>query len=206
MYDNAKSAAQASPSMTRQHWLECSLVELRRSFAKLGYDVPAKVRVSIGWPHGARGGKGGADTIGQCWYDSGSSDKHHEIFISPSQGDGARIIDILAHELCHVIAGPKAKHGAAFKAVAVAIGLTGKMTATVAGEPMKELAADIIRKHGKYPGGKLSALRKIGKQGTRLLKCECETCGYIARVTRKWIDDVGEPTCGVASHGRMVCD
>ena len=40
--------------------------------------------------------------------------------------------------------------------------------------------------------------------GSRLLKVECETCGYIARVTRKWLDEVGAPYCGHVEHGRMV--
>jgi hypothetical protein len=33
------------------------------------------------------------------------------------------------------------------------------------------------------------------KQGTRLIKCECPECGYIARVTAKWLDEAGAPIC-----------
>ena len=40
--------------------------------------------------------------------------------------------------------------------------------------------------------------------GSRLLKVECGTCGYIARVTRVWLDEVGAPFCGAEGHGRMV--
>lgn len=43
------------------------------------------------------------------------------------------------------------------------------------------------------------------KQGTRLLKTYCEKCGYTVRVTSKWLA-TGMPRCGIAKHGRMVCD
>lgn len=33
------------------------------------------------------------------------------------------------------------------------------------------------------------------RQTCRLLKVECPTCGYIARVTRKWLDARGAPIC-----------
>ena len=33
------------------------------------------------------------------------------------------------------------------------------------------------------------------KQGTRLLKCQCATCGYTVRVTRKWLGLAGPPIC-----------
>jgi hypothetical protein len=67
-----------TPSALRQEWLEAATVELRTLFADKGHEVPENVRISIGWP---KGGK--ANTIGQCWYAEGSSDKHNEIFISP---------------------------------------------------------------------------------------------------------------------------
>lgn len=40
--------------------------------------------------------------------------------------------------------------------------------------------------------------------GSRLVKVECGECGYIARVTRKWLDEAGAPRCGYEGHGRMV--
>jgi len=42
------------------------------------------------------------------------------------------------------------------------------------------------------------------KDNARLLKCECVTCGYISRVARKWIRDVGPPLC--PDHGAMICE
>jgi hypothetical protein len=183
-------------SFERQRWLEGAAQELRAEFKKLGHEVPAKVRVSVGWPRGARGAKT-SNTIGQCWYSANSSDKHHELFISPALGDGKRILDVLAHELAHSIAGPTAGHGAKFKKVAVSIGLAGKMTATIAGEGFVLIAARIIAMIGKYPGGTIATIDGAGpkKQTTRMVKCECGGCGYIVRTTQKWIDDVGAPHC-----------
>jgi hypothetical protein len=39
------------------------------------------------------------------------------------------------------------------------------------------------------------------KQTTRLIKCECAECGYLARVTRLWLDTKGAPQC--PEHGVM---
>jgi hypothetical protein len=44
------------------------------------------------------------------------------------------------------------------------------------------------------------------KQSTRLLKASCSKCGYVVRVTAKWLKAAGAPYCGTKSHGRMVCD
>jgi hypothetical protein len=185
-----------SPSLLRHRWLEAALHDLRTYFDDTGYKVPAKLHVSIGWPVGRK-------AIGQCWYAEGSADKHHEIFVSPAMDDGARIIDILVHEIVHTLAGPKAKHGAAFKAIALKVGLQGKMTATTATDELASWAKHFISRHGKYPAGSLSREHGRKKQGTRLIKCACGECGYTVRVTNKWLCDAGEPTCGHPSHGRM---
>ena len=47
-------------------------------------------------------------------------------------------------------------------------------------------------------------MKEKKKQTTRQLKCACPTCGYLARVAKKWLD-VGAPICptdGVA----LVCE
>ena len=193
-----------SSSMQRQEWLEYGLIALRKHFEACGYAIPDKVRISIGFPKGARG----KNVIGQCFYSDGVSDKHAEVFVSPAIGTktaSARILDVLAHELCHTVAGPKAKHGSAFKQVATAIGLEGKMTATTAGPLFTEFAHGFIRKHREYPAGNIN-FNKLEKQTTRLIKCDCPSCGYVARVTRKWIEDAGAPFCGTKAHGRMNAD
>lgn len=149
-----------------------------------GHDIDS--RISVGWPKGKR------TVIGQCWYSS--EDKIPQIFISPELIDPSRVIDVLLHEMIHARLGGQFGHKKEFKRLALACGLEGKMTATVAGEWLKEEIENWVKELGVYPHSQLD-LSKAKKQTTRLLKCSCESCGYIARVTSKWIDEIGAPIC-----------
>lgn len=173
--------------MTREEWLTLATDKMRAElFAVNGYSVPA-VRVSVGFPsHGARG-----KVIGQCHY--ASADSVPQIFIHPTLEEGTRALDVLAHELVHATLGAEAGHKGEFKRCAESIGLTGKMTATTAGEVLKEWLTDLVSELGEYPHAKLSLSGK--KQSTRMIKCECENCGYICRTSAKWIDEQGSPIC-----------
>lgn len=196
--------SKASPSLLRQQWLEKATDALRQLFERKGFEVPDAVRVSVGWPKGSHG-KGRA--IGQCWGYEGSSDKHNEIFISPeitTPGQSERVLDVLAHELAHAVAGIEAGHKAPFKRIAVAIGLDGKMTATVAGPEFAQWARGVVDRIGKFPAGSLSPVERK-KQSTRLLKCACADCGYTVRITRKWVESAGEPICPTDKIS-MFCD
>jgi hypothetical protein len=195
-----------SPSYVRQVWLEDAVVMLRPHFQRKDYTVPNKVRVSVGFPKGQHGP---GQAIGQCWDVIVSSDGHAEIFVSPALGGGNKVRSItvlatLAHELVHATVGNKAGHKAPFKKCALAIGLEGKMTATVAGKEFLEVAGKIIDKLGMFPAGAINVgVRK--KQTTRLLKCECDSCGYAVRVTRKWVESAGTPVCPTDKVS-MSCD
>jgi SprT-like family len=192
-----------TPSMARQAWLEKATKALRELFARKGYKVPAAVRISVGWPKGTHGAQ---HTIGQCWSIDASSDQHNEIFVSPEVTLPARslqVMGILAHELVHATIGNKAGHGPAFKACATKIGLTGKMTATSEGAEFKAFAENLFRRIGLIPAGRINFAKGRKVQTTRLLKCECGTCGYTARVTRKWIV-LGTPICP-RDREPMVC-
>jgi len=192
-------------SRDRAEWLERANVALRRLFADKGYKVPEKVRISLGWPSTRKGGR-----IGECWFPPSSADGHAEIFISPEIGVPARaneqrkikatilILATLAHELVHATQGAEAQHGPVFKRCAVAIGLTGKMTATSPSAAFNEWAMPLIEEIGIFPAGGLTAgtgTAERKKQSTRLLKVGCTCCGYTARVTNKWICDAGTPVC-----------
>lgn len=188
-----------SPSTLRHEWIERASGELRKMFAGKGYRVPDKARVSIGWPKGSHGGK---RAIGQCWATSASADEHNEIFISPELGhsgrgtvDGSvRILGVLAHEFVHAAVGNEAGHRRKFQDAAKAVGLEPPWTATSEGAAFTAWAKPIVKKIGVFPAGALYATGRK-KQSTRLLKCECPHCGYIARVTRKWIEKAGPPVC-----------
>lgn len=181
--------------MTREQWLLAAIERLRPSFQAVGHDIPA-CRVSVGFPKG-KGGRNMA--IGQYWPGTLASDSIPQIFISPIIGDGARALDILVHELVHACVGSAAGHGKAFKRLALSVGLTGKMTATVADKALSERLNAFLEPSalGPYPHAALNPKEKLAgsQKGSRLLKAACVHCGYTIRITKKWALEVGTPNC-----------
>lgn len=204
----------------RESWLHFITEELRPKFEHVGYPLPEKIRISIGFTS-----KGGKKTIGQCWDSSCSSDRHFEIFIvpwlnSPSGELELEVAAVQVHELIHASVGLKERHGKIFKTVAHAFGLEGKMDSTVPGTLFKEIIGPILEKAGAFPHGVLDVGYKstpadggVGgetltdappSQTNRYIKCVCNECGYSARTTRRWIIDIGAPFC--PHHGEMEAD
>lgn len=195
---------------TREEWLNAFVKASRRHFKKVGAELPETVRVSIGFTSGGARAK----AIGQCWSNTCSEDGAFEIFIIPQfdgSEDASRIADILTHELVHAAVGIPAGHGPEFKKVAVALGLEGKMTATVAGEKWHEWADPIVAKLGALPHARLDpgADTTKKKQTTRLIKCECEDCGFVFRASAKWALETAEelrcpdPSCDGGVHAAV---
>ncbi|TDC28355.1 SprT-like domain-containing protein, partial [Micromonospora sp. KC213] len=181
---------------TREAWLAEAVDALKPVFEAAGATVPA-VRVSVGWP----GGKGRAQmnrVIGQCWSSASSADKVPQVFISPTLDDPGVILATLAHELVHAVDDCKSGHKAGFARLARGIGLTGKMTATVAGDGLKATLAEVAAFLGPYPHARLTAgagTKGEKSQTCRQLKVECPKSGYIARTTKRWLDEAGAPIC-----------
>lgn len=163
-------------------------------------------RVTCGFP--SKGGEMGRKTRvrGQCWAAIASEDRHAEIFVSPVEDDAATIAAILAHEMIHA-ALPQAGHKGPFQSAARAIGHKAPFTSS---EPTPEFmawAGPLIDAAGPYPHKRLNAFAAVGarkKQKARLLKAECEACGYTVRVTRTWVVQAGPPHCPV--DGPMTVD
>jgi len=180
---------------TREEWLVAAVEALRPLFAEVGEEIPA-VRVSVGWP-GGRGRKN--SVIGQAWAKEAAADGVAQVFISPVLDDASRVLDVLAHEIVHVVDENKSGHKGRFARIAKGIGLEGKMTATVAGEALKARLDEIAADLGAYPHAALASMDGADgpkKQTTRMLKVECANgSGYIVRTTRKWLDEVGFPLC-----------
>ena len=177
---------------TREEWLVAAVEEFRAVFAAQAVPIPAKVRVSCGFPSTAK--RSGA--IGECWADTASADKSMEIMVSPVLSDTHRVVDVLVHELCHTTAGAM-NHGVAFRKVADAMHLIPSALkgykATSAGPAFKQAFGPIIDGLGEYPHAELSmSTRKV--QATRMLKAVCPSCGYTIRLTAKWAAQ-GLPTC-----------
>jgi hypothetical protein len=178
---------------TREAWLLALAMRLRPSLEKAGATVPAEVRLSCGWP--SKGATAARNRrIGECWHAQCSADGTREVFISPTLADAADVAHVVEHELIH--AAGFMGHGADFKRVAVALGLTGKMTATVPTDAHRAELAALVAELGPYPHATLTPGDGDKKQSTRLLKVQCpdDECGYMVRVTAKWLE-VGFPTC-----------
>jgi hypothetical protein len=181
--------------MTREEWLEQAVELLRPWYDTHGYSIPDKVRVSVGWPRGSR------KAVGQCWHKSASADNVPQVFISPVEVEPLAVLSTLAHELVHAAIDPHSGHAGKFVTAMRALGLNGKPTSAGAGPELMPLLLDIAAKLGDYPHAALNPSEGFKKQSTRLLKVECDSCGYTARVTRKWLD-VGTPFCP-SEHGAM---
>jgi hypothetical protein len=128
------------------------------------------------------------------------------------------------HELAHVLAGFAAGHSKEWKNACKRLGLRNAMAqghayhmsgfdpdirhAIAAMPPLDDGAP--VRKlpngMGVKPcvagiGTRGGTSRGVGS-GSRLIKCACGSCGYTARVTRKWLA-VGAPHCPSDGHGAM---
>ncbi len=190
---------------TREGWLDAATEALRPVFDEAMHPITAKVRVSMGFPsHRALSMKNRA--VGECWSANASKDGTMEVFVSPVLDDPMEVLATLAHELTHTIAGTKVGHKGPFARIVRAIGLEGKPTHTVAGSVFKMRVSDILETLGPLPHGRITARNPDRPpQKTRQLKCECETCGYIARVAKKWIVESGAPMCPTDKRP-MICD
>lgn len=189
-----------SPSLLRQKWVEDAAQMFKQHFKNNWWTIPDNVRLSIGFPVGAKDGK---KVLGQCFDKQFSNDGHYEIFLSPDYISTNEMLMTIAHELVHATVEVPGHRGR-FKQCALAIGFEAPMTSTPAGPKMLEFIARIVTAIGEFPAGNLNLVNRK-KQSANLKKCECEKCGYIARVTMKWIKAVGEPICPL-DHIQMSCE
>ena len=171
---------------TREGWYLVAVDKMYGIFQRSGYDIP-KFRIGCGWPIGNR-----AKVEGQCFGKDLSKDEAYEIFVSPTISDPVKILVIIVHELCHAIAGIKAKHGKPFIAVMRAVGMEKKWTGGHPGANLREQLERISDDLGPYPHASLMIEKRVpGKKGSRLLLVEC-SCGLKIRMTRKWMDKIAQ--------------
>lgn len=181
--------------VTREQWMLKGVEALRPLFVAAGHPIPTKVRVSTGWP----GGKGTKrTTIGQCWATSASADGVAAIFISPVLSDPVAILATLTHELAHAADDCSHAHKGPFIAIAKAVGLVKPWTSTSPNPELAETLKGIAKRLGTFDHGAMRQSTRV-TQTTRMLKVQCIYCGCVVRMTRKWLDEAGAPTCGCGS-------
>jgi hypothetical protein len=184
---------------TREAWLSEAVTRLKQNVFPASIEIPV-VRVSIGWP--SKGGLSKKNrTIGECWKYSVSAEKIPQIFISPTLDDTITILATLVHELIHAWDDCESGHKGKFAKAARQVGLEGKLTAThvSVGSALWTQLDAISEGLGKFPHGALVMTeleQQRPKQTTRMLKLVApDCCGYTARTTAKWINEVGFPSC-----------
>lgn len=215
------SIAHPDPHPNRESWLNDVAARLRPAFAQLGAPLPERLRIAIGFPSAGRRAK----ATGECWDSAASADATFEILVRPdlAEAEGALALPVaaaLARELVHAAVGIGAGRGPAYRKVAHSIGLVGPMRATGPGPAFMALIAPVLDAAGPLPHARLDADRGAAaaaqdggdaplttrprKQANRHVRCACPTCGYVARTTRKWLDQVGPPHC--PRHGPMLAE
>lgn len=196
---------------TRESWLEQAVDIFRPRFIEVGLPLPASIHVSVGFAYGARRENG--KVLGQCWARAASDDGVNHLFISPEVGDTFDVLETLLHELIHAADDCVSGHRGQFAEAATRLGLLAPMTFTPATPKVQAELVLIAVELGDYPHGALHpqpAKVPVGattnggiklhsgpsKQGTRMIKVTCTTCGYTVRTTRRWLEH-GSPICPV---------
>lgn len=183
---------------TREEWLVAAADRLADMIEeKTELKPSASVLVSAGWPRRDRGGK----VIGQCYAKKAAQGKHH-IFISPMLPSATAVLPTLLHELIHAADDCASSHKGAFRKAWKALGFVGKPTCSEPGKELKAALRELAGELGPYPHTKLEPVQLEKPQTTRMLKVECSTCGCVVRMTRKWLDEVGAPSCA-CGNGQM---
>jgi hypothetical protein len=178
---------------TREQWLQAAAKIFRTWFDDEEHTVPDVVRISVGYAKGAK-----TNSIGWCYRSEAAEDKIHQIFISPELTDVVSVLATLLHELVHSATDGHG-HDKVFGKVARALGLTGKMTATVPSEDLTKDLKELAESLGEYPHAKLNRVVTFkGKHGKYNTKIVCVTCDFnITSVARKQLETHGFPEhCG----------
>lgn len=178
--------------MNREEWLELAANEhCWPLIESKGGDRPEKMRYSIGFPKGSRGGK---LAIGQCWAPDVSHDAHFEIFCSPLISARETLVTLL-HELVHASVGLACQHKGEFKTLALAIGFKAPMKTTPPTPELNILIDQWMTQLPPFPGATMDLSKESKpKPGSRLIKAQCPECKYTIRLTQKWVD-IAVPEC-----------
>lgn len=181
------------PKMNREQWLLLAVDALKPVFKKKCQIVlPKNIKCTMSFPLGRSAHK----VVGQCLSEKISSGQKIEILINPTFDDPVEIISTLAHELIHAWDGNKNGHKGPFVRVAKDFGFMSPWPQTSETlELLIEFKA-IVRKLPKFPHNKISPIRRGKKQTTRMIKLECDQCGFICRASQTAIVASGLPICG----------
>ncbi len=138
-----------APISTREQWLQGAIEIFRPWFAQVGLPLPAKIQISVGFGYGAKAES--RKILGECWSKAATVERVNHIFISPEITDVVEVLATQLHELVHAGDDNVNGHKGRFAKIAKALGLTGQMTATVAGVELAEKLRKVADQLGPYP-------------------------------------------------------
>jgi hypothetical protein len=177
---------------TREEWLTKAARMIRAELVDQLTDLTTDrdIKISIAPMRSKR--------LGECWPSSRSPVDHkNEIFISAHNDDSMVVLETTTHELLHAYDDCKSGHKGAFARAARAIGLEGKLTATHAGEKLKNTLGEYVELLGDIPHSALTHANK--DKGRNNNKLVCDDCGFKANLSAKWANQTGDgfqcPVC-----------
>lgn len=152
-------------------------------------------RLTCGWPSRLALGTR-VRRLGECHGAASSTGGLHEIFISPLLDKPLEVAGTVCHEVAHVAAGIKAGHKGLYLKVIRQVGLTkNKPTQAMPGPLLEERLLKVVEKLGPYPHQAMSPKLKEVVKDRKDFSVVCPECECLVRMTGKWIDRVGFPTC-----------
>lgn len=203
--------------LTREDYLHRATDILRPMFEQVGAKLPDVIHLSVGFG-GSGAGKYERFVEGVTWFTAADACGHNHVFISPTLGDTAHVLEVLVHELCHVADNNKSGHKGAFAETMTRLGMTGAMTTAQADIPFMAELMVIAAELGEYPHGALDMgvtvptdeRVKVGPDGApiigrpssgpkaqtnRWIHVHCPEHGGTVRLSRTALDQ-GAPLCG----------
>ena len=112
-----------------------------------------------------------------------------EITVRVDIHDAVDVLSILGHELIHAALDCKGGHGKTFQRAFYLMGYVNDPKSHAVGEGLRTEYATLAASLGDYPSADgLAVAARKKKQTTRMIKCECPTCGFIFRTTAKWAE------------------
>ena len=182
--------------MNREQWLTEMAKEMEPLYKLKGYPLSG-YRLTCSWPvQRAVSTKG--RRLGECHAPVTSKSGVAEIYISPLLYDPLEVSGVVCHELIHAAVGVEAQHKGKFIAACKNLGLTkGKPTSAMPGDRLNDQLKKIIERLGPYPhAGVELKMREVKKSSGSGIKVKCGACGCNFRMSPKWLNESGAPTCG----------
>lgn len=184
---------------TREAFLNAGIAEIRKPLREAGYELPDKIRASMGFTSGGKTSPRRAE----AWHADASEGGWYEIFIRPDIHEEAEVLTLLLIALITTLVPAETGRGPKFKAIATSAGLTGSMRDPKTTPGLQKRLNSIADHLGPLEHNALDigwrAVEPKPKQGTRMLKFQCPSCRFPLRFTEVWVGRSGAPICATCA-------